>query len=57
MGVHSFLQMQVHRPFIKRYLKRDEILKQIASCDTSLSDSLGMFSVSRLLCPLSVMST
>ncbi|KAF9462806.1 hypothetical protein BDZ94DRAFT_1260375 [Collybia nuda] len=44
--VHHFLQKQVHRPFLKRYLKRDEILKQIDGCDQGLGEALGMFSLS-----------
>ncbi|KAJ7731571.1 hypothetical protein DFH07DRAFT_755579 [Mycena maculata] len=44
--VHDFLVKQAHRPFLKRYLKRDEIVREISSCDTSLSDALGMFSLS-----------
>lgn len=43
--VRDFLLKQAHRPFLKRYLKRDEILREIASCDTALSDALSMFSV------------
>jgi hypothetical protein len=43
--VYKFLQKQVDRPFLKRYLKREEILRQIATCDTSLSDSVNTFSV------------
>lgn len=39
---------QSHRPFIKRYLQRDEIQRALAGCDNSLSDALGMFSVSSL---------
>ena len=34
-----------HRPFLKRYLKRDEILSSIASCDAALNDALGLFGV------------
>ncbi|PFH48794.1 hypothetical protein AMATHDRAFT_64627 [Amanita thiersii Skay4041] len=44
--VHSLLQKLNRRPFIKRYLKRDEILRQIAECDKALTDALGMFSLS-----------
>ncbi|KZT67854.1 hypothetical protein DAEQUDRAFT_693396 [Daedalea quercina L-15889] len=44
--VHHFLQKQNHRPFIKRYLKRDEIQRHIAVCDSALTDALGMFSLS-----------
>ena len=44
-AVHVLLQKQVHRPFLKRYLKRDDILKSVNACDVALSDALGMFSV------------
>ncbi|KAJ7141695.1 hypothetical protein C8R43DRAFT_586859 [Mycena crocata] len=44
--VRDFLLKQAHRPFLKRYLKREEILRDIAGCDTSLTDALGMFSLS-----------
>ncbi|KAF8060214.1 hypothetical protein FPV67DRAFT_1513824 [Lyophyllum atratum] len=45
-NVHMFLQKQVHRPFLKRYLKRDEILAQISDCDASLGEALGRFGIS-----------
>ncbi|KAK7046148.1 hypothetical protein VNI00_007151 [Paramarasmius palmivorus] len=45
-AVYVFLQKQAHRPFLKRYLKRDEILKQIEGCDAELQEALGMFSLS-----------
>lgn len=35
-----------HRPFLKRYLKRDEILSSITACDAVLNEALGMFGVS-----------
>ncbi|GLB45720.1 putative protein tyrosine kinase [Lyophyllum shimeji] len=44
--VQMFLQKQVHRPFLKRYLKRDEILAQIRECDASLVEALSRFSMS-----------
>ena len=47
-SVHILLQKQVHRPFIKRYLKRDEITRNINGCDAELKDALMMFSVSVL---------
>jgi abelson tyrosine-protein kinase 1 len=47
-----FLTKMGHRPFLKRYLKRDEILSSIASCDAVLSDALGMFGVSVIFCNL-----
>ena len=40
-----FLTKMGHRPFLKRYLKRDEILSSIASCDAALNDALGLFGV------------
>ncbi|KAG6902523.1 hypothetical protein C0995_015340 [Termitomyces sp. Mi166 len=45
-SVQSFLLKQVHRPFLKRYLKRDEIQGQIRACDAGLSEALGMFGLS-----------
>ena len=38
-----------HRPFLKRYLKRDEILSSITACDAVLNEALGMFGVSVFL--------
>ena len=43
--VDHFVQKQVTRPFLKRYLKRDEDGWKIAACDASLTDSVGLFSV------------
>lgn len=43
--IYKFLQKQSERPFLKRYLKHDEILRQIAGCDASLSDSISQFNV------------
>ncbi|KZT21885.1 hypothetical protein NEOLEDRAFT_1072805 [Neolentinus lepideus HHB14362 ss-1] len=44
-GVYNFLTKQVHRPFLKRYLKRDDIAREIAGCDTALGDALEMFGI------------
>lgn len=41
-----FLTKMGHRPFLKRYLKRDEILFNIMSCDVALNDALGLFGLS-----------
>ena len=43
--VHRFLNRQSHRPFIKRYLQRDEIQRELAECYNSLTDALRMFNV------------
>ncbi|KAH7920215.1 hypothetical protein BV22DRAFT_1098519 [Leucogyrophana mollusca] len=44
--VHAFLQRQLHRPFLKRYLRRDEIMREISACDRALGDVVGMFGIS-----------
>jgi abelson tyrosine-protein kinase 1 len=49
-GVHHFLIKQSNRPFLKRYLRRDQILRDISDCDSSLRDALGLFSVSFFEC-------
>ena len=41
-----FLQKQLHYPFLKRFLKRDEILGQIRTCHEALDNSIGMFNLS-----------
>ncbi|KAH9014502.1 hypothetical protein EDB85DRAFT_1876352 [Lactarius pseudohatsudake] len=44
--VHHFLKKLGHRPFLKRYLRRDEIQTSITNCDTALDDALGMLGLS-----------
>jgi abelson tyrosine-protein kinase 1 len=39
---------QGNRPFLKRYLKRDEIMREIAGCDTALGDAFALFNVRRV---------
>ncbi|KAF8264995.1 kinase-like domain-containing protein [Lactarius quietus] len=41
--VQHFLSRLGQRPFLKRYLRRNEILSNISACDTVLNDALGMF--------------
>ncbi|KAF8257566.1 kinase-like domain-containing protein [Lactarius quietus] len=41
--IHYFLDKLGQRPFLKRYLRRTEILSSISACDTALNDALGMF--------------
>jgi hypothetical protein len=43
--VYRFMVKQTSRPWLKRYLKRDEILRDIVACDTVLRDALGLFGV------------
>ena len=45
-GIHRFLIKLINRPFLKRYLRRDEILRDLSDCDSSLRDALGLFGVS-----------
>ena len=40
------MHRQSHLPFLKRYLKRDDILRQIDGCGASLNESVELFSVS-----------
>lgn len=47
--VHAVMLRQVNRPFIKRYLKRDDILRAIQGCDAELNNALNMFSVGVLI--------
>lgn len=42
----EFLERQNRRPFLKRYLKRDEIERDVVACHTALTDALSMFEVS-----------
>ncbi|EKM52507.1 uncharacterized protein PHACADRAFT_211755 [Phanerochaete carnosa HHB-10118-sp] len=41
--VLEFLNRQNRRPFLKRYLKRDEIQRDLFMCDTALNDAMYMF--------------
>ena len=43
--IEHLVHKQVSRPFLKRYLKRDEDAWKIAACNVSLTDTVGMFSV------------
>ncbi|GJE89108.1 hypothetical protein PsYK624_052000 [Phanerochaete sordida] len=44
--VLEFLDRHNRRPFLKRYLKRDEILRDIQMCDTALDDARNAFEIS-----------
>jgi hypothetical protein len=44
-GIEKFIHKQVIRPFLKRYLKREEDARKIVSCDASLTDSVSLFSI------------
>lgn len=40
-----FLCSQTNQPFLKRYVRRDDMLQEIAACDTTLTDCLNNFDV------------
>lgn len=44
-NVRKVLRKEATRPFIKRYLKRDEIMRDIAGCDADIRAALDMFNV------------
>ncbi|KAF7315430.1 Protein kinase domain-containing protein [Mycena indigotica] len=44
--VQTFMLKQAHRPFLKRYLRREEIIRDIGGCDKGLTDALSMFGFS-----------
>ncbi|KAJ3557555.1 hypothetical protein NM688_g1411 [Phlebia brevispora] len=44
-NILSILEKQNRRPFIKRYLKREEIRQELLWCDTLLNDALSLFDV------------
>ncbi|KAJ7816060.1 kinase-like domain-containing protein [Mycena olivaceomarginata] len=44
--IEEFLSTMARRSFIKRYLTRDETLREIERCDHLLKDALQMFSLS-----------
>jgi hypothetical protein len=46
LQVHKFLLKLNRRPFIKRFLRSDEIQQEIHACDKALGDAMQMFSVS-----------
>ncbi|KAH6893995.1 TKL/TKL-ccin protein kinase [Coprinopsis sp. MPI-PUGE-AT-0042] len=42
----EFMRKQVRRPFLKRFLKREEILNEMNECDAQLRDALSLFGLS-----------
>ncbi|GJJ14060.1 hypothetical protein Clacol_008317 [Clathrus columnatus] len=43
--IEHFVSRQVSRPFLKRYLKRDEDSRKIIYCEASLTDTVSLFNV------------
>lgn len=48
LKIKSFLQMQLHRPFLKRYVKREEIARELVACNEAITDAASRFGVSHL---------
>ncbi|EJD07112.1 kinase-like protein [Fomitiporia mediterranea MF3/22] len=45
-AVRILLEKQAHKPSLKRFLERDDVLRGISRCDAALSDALSLFSLS-----------
>ncbi|KZV68103.1 hypothetical protein PENSPDRAFT_30738 [Peniophora sp. CONT] len=43
--IQSFLEKQSQRPFLHRYLKREEVRRSVGHCEASLGDALGLFMI------------
>ncbi|TCD62464.1 hypothetical protein EIP91_006834 [Steccherinum ochraceum] len=46
VDVHHLVIKIAHRPFLKRYLKRDEMAREIIECDARLGDAMSVFGIS-----------
>ncbi|KAF9218645.1 hypothetical protein BS17DRAFT_720020, partial [Gyrodon lividus] len=44
--IRAFLQTQLHRPFLKRYLRREEISRELMACNRAITDVTAMFGMS-----------
>ncbi|KIJ12984.1 hypothetical protein PAXINDRAFT_100924 [Paxillus involutus ATCC 200175] len=44
--IRAFLETQLHRPFLKRYLRRDEISRELMACNRAITDVGSMFGMS-----------
>jgi hypothetical protein len=51
LQVYDFLVKLIRRPFIKRFLRSDEIQQEIQACDKALGDAMQMFSVRLIFFP------
>ncbi|KAF9481061.1 hypothetical protein BDN70DRAFT_876798 [Pholiota conissans] len=45
-NIYRFMHKQANRPWLKRYIKREEIMRDISDCDGMLRDALALFGVS-----------
>ncbi|KIK81138.1 hypothetical protein PAXRUDRAFT_156824 [Paxillus rubicundulus Ve08.2h10] len=46
LNIRAFLETQLHRPFLKRYLRRDEISRELMACNRAITDVGSMFGMS-----------
>ncbi|KAI9457372.1 hypothetical protein HD554DRAFT_2225096 [Boletus coccyginus] len=44
--IQTFLEMQLHRPFLKRYVRREEITRELQACNDAITDAAARFGVS-----------
>ncbi|KZV76074.1 kinase-like protein [Peniophora sp. CONT] len=52
--VHAFLVRQTRRSFLQRYLKRDEVQRDISNCESSIDDALSLFHITIQIRTLSI---
>jgi hypothetical protein len=43
--IQTFLETQLHRPFLKRYVRREEIARELQACNDAITDAASRFGV------------
>lgn len=46
LQIRTFLETQLHRPFLKRYVRREEVARELAACNEAITDAASRFGVS-----------
>ncbi|KAF8547149.1 hypothetical protein OG21DRAFT_959723 [Imleria badia] len=44
--IRTFLETQLHRPFLKRYVRREEIGRELQACNDAITDAASRFGMS-----------
>ncbi|KAH0826098.1 hypothetical protein J3R83DRAFT_5844 [Lanmaoa asiatica] len=44
--IRTFLETQLHRPFLKRYVRREEIARELTACNEAITDAASRFGIS-----------
>ncbi|KAF8415820.1 hypothetical protein L210DRAFT_2608514 [Boletus edulis BED1] len=44
--IRTFLDTQLHRPFLKRYVRREEIVRELQACNDAITDAASRFGLS-----------